>query len=37
MMASRSEDWLDRVIHVSDEFGDEIFVMPFMLALGKPN
>jgi len=31
------EDWRDWVLHVSDEQGDELFVVPFILVLGKPN
>ena len=30
------EDWRDWVVHVSDDRGDELFVMPFTLVLGKP-
>jgi hypothetical protein len=32
-----AEDWRKWVLHVSDEQGDEIFVMPFSLMLGKPH
>jgi sirohydrochlorin ferrochelatase len=31
------EDWRDWVLHVSDELGDELFIVPFALVLGKPN
>jgi len=31
------EDWRDWVVHVSDDQGDELFVMPFSLVLGKPH
>ena len=31
------EDWRDWVLHVSDEVGEEIFVLPFASVLGKPN
>ncbi|WP_050421714.1 DUF6894 family protein [Bradyrhizobium tropiciagri] len=31
------EDWRDWVVHVSDDQGDELFVMPFTLVLGKPH
>ena len=29
------EDWRDWVLHVSDDQGDELFVVPFVFALGK--
>jgi hypothetical protein len=32
-----AEDWRDWILHVSDEFGSEIFVMHFASLLGKPN
>ena len=31
------EDWRDWVLHVSDDQGDELFVVPFTLVLGKPS
>jgi hypothetical protein len=31
------EDWRDWVMHVSDDQGDELFVVPFAFVLGKPN
>jgi hypothetical protein len=31
------EDWRDWILHVSDETGDEIFVLPFASVLGKPH
>jgi hypothetical protein len=31
------EDWRDWVLHVSDETGEEIFVLPFASVLGKPH
>jgi hypothetical protein len=31
------EDWRDCVLHVSDDQGDELFVVPFTFVLGKPN
>jgi len=31
------EDWRDWVLHVSDDQGDELFVVPFVFALGKPH
>ena len=30
-------DWRDWTLHVSDETGEEIFVLPFVSVLGKPN
>ena len=30
-------DWRDWVMHVSDDQGDELFVVPFAFVLGKPN
>lgn len=31
------EDWSDWVLHVSDDQGDELFVVPFTFVLGEPN
>ena len=31
------EDWRDWVLHVSDDQGDELFLVPFTFALRKPN
>ncbi|MFQ3456694.1 hypothetical protein PMN64_25760 [Bradyrhizobium sp. UFLA01-814] len=31
------EDWRDWVLHVSDDEGDELFVVPFVFILGKPH
>ena len=31
------EDWRDWALHVSDDAGDEIFILPFAFAIGKPN
>jgi len=31
------EDWRDWVLHVSDDQGDELFVVPFTFVLGKPH
>jgi hypothetical protein len=31
------EDWRDWVLHVIDEAGDEVFVLPFVSVLGKPH
>jgi hypothetical protein len=35
--APSMEDWRDRVLHVSDELGDEILAVPFASMLGKPH
>ena len=35
--AASLEDWRDWALHVSDEAGDEIFVLPFAVVLGKPH
>jgi len=34
-MTPNTEDWRDWALCVTDEFGDEIFVVPFASALGK--
>jgi len=31
------KDWCDWVLHVSDDQGDELFVVPFTVVLGKPH
>ena len=31
------EDWRDWVLHVIDDQGDELFVVPFTFVLGKPH
>jgi hypothetical protein len=31
------EDWRDWVLHVSDDHGDELFVVPFTFVLAEPN
>ena len=31
------EEWRDWVLHVSDDLGDELFVVPFAFVLGKPH
>ena len=31
------DDWRDWVLHVSDDQGDELFVVPFTFVLGKPH
>jgi hypothetical protein len=30
-------DWRDWVLHVSDDQGDELFVVPFTCVLSEPN
>ena len=35
--ATNLEDWRHWALHVSDEAGDEIFVLPFAFVPGKPN
>ncbi len=37
IMTPNVEDWRSWVLHVSDDFGEEIFAMPFASALGKPH
>ena len=32
---SSAEDWRDWVVHVSDDFDDELFILPFAFVLGK--
>ena len=31
------EDWRDWILHVSDDQGDELFVVPFTFVLGRPH
>jgi hypothetical protein len=33
----RLEDWHDWALHVSDDQGDELFVVPFAFVLGEAN
>jgi hypothetical protein len=35
VMAPSGEDWRCWTLHASDDFGDEIFAMPFASVLGK--
>ena len=37
IMGRDAEDWRDWVVHVSDDFDEEIFVLPFAFVLGKPH
>jgi uncharacterized protein DUF6894 len=35
VMAPSNEDWRSWTLHASDDFGDEIFAVPFTAVLGK--
>ena len=35
IMAANAEDWRDWMLHVSDDLGEEIFVVPFASLLGR--
>ena len=35
VMAPSQEDWRGWTLHASDDFGEEIFAMPFASVLGK--
>ncbi|MGA8900003.1 DUF6894 family protein [Bradyrhizobium sp.] len=35
IMAPSHEDWRGWTLHASDDFGDEVFAMPFASVLGK--
>jgi hypothetical protein len=37
IMSPSLEDWRSWVLHVSEDSGDEIFVVPFASTLGKPH
>jgi hypothetical protein len=37
IMEQSAEDWRDWVVHVSDDFDDEILVVPFAAVLGRPH
>lgn len=38
LAAARSfEDWRGWVLHVNDDLGDELFLVPFVFVLGKPH
>jgi hypothetical protein len=37
IMERGTEDWRDWVLHVNDDFDEEIFVLPFAFVLGKPH
>jgi hypothetical protein len=36
-MARSLEDWRGWVLHVNDDLGEELFVVPFAFVLGKPH
>ena len=36
-MTRSLEDWRAWVLHVSDDLGDELFVVPFAFVLGRPH
>ena len=36
-MARSPEDWRGWILHVNDDLGEELFVVPFAFILGKPN
>lgn len=38
LTAARSlEDWRSWVVHVNDDLGEELFLVPFAFVLGKPH
>jgi len=37
LMEQSAEDWRDWTVHVSDDFDDELFALPFSSVLGKPH
>lgn len=37
VMKPGTEDWRDWSLHVADDLGDEILVVPFASVLGKPH
>ena len=37
LMSPTAEDWRGWELRVTDEFGDEIFAIPFASVLGKPH
>ena len=36
-MTQSAEDWRSWILHVNDDLGDELFVVPFAFVLGKPH
>jgi hypothetical protein len=38
LTTSRSlEDWRGWILHVNDDLGEELFIVPFAFVVGKPN
>jgi hypothetical protein len=37
IMEAGAQDWREWVVHVSDDFDDEIFAVPFAAVLGRPH
>ena len=38
LTASRNlEDWRGWILHVNDDLGEELFIVPFAFVVGKPN
>jgi hypothetical protein len=37
LMKPDADDWRSWVLHVTDEFGEEIFALPFASVLGRPH
>ncbi|MGY3149630.1 hypothetical protein ACVWYQ_006629 [Bradyrhizobium sp. USDA 3397] len=35
--AGGPEDWRSWVLHVNDDLGEELFIVPFAFVLGKPH
>ena len=36
-MTRTAEDWRSWILHVSDNLGDELFILPFAFVIGKPH
>ena len=36
IMSHNLKDWRGWVLHVSDDLGDELFAVPFVFVLGRP-
>ena len=37
LMTHNAEDWREWALYVTDDLGDEIFVLPFASVLGEPH
>lgn len=37
IMAPSLEDWRSWMLHITDDAGDEIFILPFASLIGKPH